>query len=707
MEFGLFVQAHVPRHEVEADPEGAEHSRLMRELELAGRLRPRRLEVRLVGRAPLPRGVLAPLGVGDLPALRRGAHEAHPRRLGDLQHHAAGQSPGAHRRARRHARSPERGPLRVRHRPRLVEHRVQGLRHPRRRHHARDVRRVAARDPAHVEARRAYSYEGTYFSMPERNVLPKPYSKPHPPLWVACGSPSTFEKAARLGLGALCFSLGSPKDFEPLIKVYKDTIKHAEPVGDYVNDNVACVTALVCLEDGKRGARRRARAWAAATTPASCSGTSTPSRARPACRRGRSSSPSRRAAQLEERIAIGPAHRRRPRRVRRGGAAVRRRRLRPDHLRRPRLDAAAGGGAALGRAVRPARASRASTRTRCTAPRACGRQRAPASGAGDGAMTCDRRRPDRPAGPARLRHAAAGRGAEHDVRRSRGRRAAGTGEMRRVARGVRPQRLLLPRGLATTSACRARTPPAMSTVVVRRGGDARLSRRRDHARCACCRTSGSRRTAIRSQTAKAFATLDALSGGRVILGVGAGHLEAEFAALGVDFGRRGALLDEAIDAGRRRVPRRVPGARRARPGRCATSASGPRPVQQPRPPIWVGGSTTAALRRAAERGDGWLPQGVPRDGHAGRDRVHPRAPRARARRRADRDRHERAVALRRHAVLRRRARTPAPARRPSWPPIAPRHASARRRSTAACASAAARATSWSTRSRRSGARWRR
>jgi len=100
-----------------------------------------------------------------------------------------------------------------------------------------------------------YSYTGKYFSMPERNVLPKPYSKPHPPIWVACGSPSTFEKAARLGLGALCFSLGTPKDFEPLIKVYKDNIKHAEPVGDYVNDNVACVTQLVCMEDGKAARR--------------------------------------------------------------------------------------------------------------------------------------------------------------------------------------------------------------------------------------------------------------------------------------------------------------------------------------------------------------------------------------------------------------------------------------------------------------------
>ena len=55
-----------------------------------------------------------------------------------------------------------------------------------------------------------YSYDGTHFSMPARNILPKPRTKPHPPLWVAAGSPSTFEKAARLGLGVLCFSTAGP-----------------------------------------------------------------------------------------------------------------------------------------------------------------------------------------------------------------------------------------------------------------------------------------------------------------------------------------------------------------------------------------------------------------------------------------------------------------------------------------------------------------
>lgn len=97
-----------------------------------------------------------------------------------------------------------------------------------------------------------YSYEGTHFSMPARNVLPKPRTKPHPPLWVAAGSPSTFEKAARLGLGVLCFSTAGPKAIAPLIERYKRDIEHAEPVGGYVNNNVMVTTQMLCLEDGDR-----------------------------------------------------------------------------------------------------------------------------------------------------------------------------------------------------------------------------------------------------------------------------------------------------------------------------------------------------------------------------------------------------------------------------------------------------------------------
>ena len=102
----------------------------------------------------------------------------------------------------------------------------------------------------------AYSFDGEFFRMPERNVLPKLYSDPHPPIWVACGSPPTFEKAGRLGLGAFCFTTGTPQQLEPLVKAYKDAVADpAEPVGDYVNDNILAVAAFLCLEDREEAFR--------------------------------------------------------------------------------------------------------------------------------------------------------------------------------------------------------------------------------------------------------------------------------------------------------------------------------------------------------------------------------------------------------------------------------------------------------------------
>jgi alkanesulfonate monooxygenase SsuD/methylene tetrahydromethanopterin reductase-like flavin-dependent oxidoreductase (luciferase family) len=95
-------------------------------------------------------------------------------------------------------------------------------------------------------------HEGAFFSMPARNVLPKPYAKPHPPMWVAAGNPATFEKAARMGLGVLCFTIGGIETVKPLIELYKTEIENAEPVGDYVNDNIMVTTQLLCLEDGAR-----------------------------------------------------------------------------------------------------------------------------------------------------------------------------------------------------------------------------------------------------------------------------------------------------------------------------------------------------------------------------------------------------------------------------------------------------------------------
>ena len=109
------------------------------------------------------------------------------------------------------------------------------------------------------------------------------------------------------------------------------------------------------------------------------------------------------------------------------------------------------------------------------------------------------------------------------------------------------------------------------------------------------------------QTAKAFATLDALSGGRAILGVGAGHVEGEFDALGVPFAQRGRITDEAVMAIRAALSDEWGG---------GDVGQQPRPVQPGGPPIWVGGSSDAALHRAARLGDGWLPQGPPEGGMA-------------------------------------------------------------------------------------------
>ncbi|CAN5495330.1 LLM class F420-dependent oxidoreductase [soil metagenome] len=110
------------------------------------------------------------------------------------------------------------------------------------------------------------------------------------------------------------------------------------------------------------------------------------------------------------------------------------------------------------------------------------------------------------------------------------------------------------------------------------------------------------------QVAKAFATLDVVSDGRIIMGVGAGHVEGEFEVLGVPFAERGKLLDESIDALRAAFAEDYP----TLPGPrwpAADLGQHPRPIQEDGPPIWVGGSSPAAIRRAAQRGDGWLPQG--------------------------------------------------------------------------------------------------
>jgi probable F420-dependent oxidoreductase len=105
-------------------------------------------------------------------------------------------------------------------------------------------------------------------------------------------------------------------------------------------------------------------------------------------------------------------------------------------------------------------------------------------------------------------------------------------------------------------------------------------------------------------TAKAAASLDLLSGGRFTLGTGAGYLKSEFEALGADFGRRGALLDEAIEAWRATwAGRDHEGPDFGVQGHVAL----PPPQTEGGPPIWIGGNSAAAQRRVVEVADGWMP----------------------------------------------------------------------------------------------------
>jgi probable F420-dependent oxidoreductase len=110
--------------------------------------------------------------------------------------------------------------------------------------------------------------------------------------------------------------------------------------------------------------------------------------------------------------------------------------------------------------------------------------------------------------------------------------------------------------------------------------------------------------------AKMIATLDALANGRVILGVGVGWMEEEFVALGLDtFHQRGAVSDEYIRAFRELWTSNTPRFD-GKYVRFAEFGFVPKPARKPYPPIWVGGHTAPAIRRAARLGDGWHPIGL-------------------------------------------------------------------------------------------------
>lgn len=113
------------------------------------------------------------------------------------------------------------------------------------------------------------------------------------------------------------------------------------------------------------------------------------------------------------------------------------------------------------------------------------------------------------------------------------------------------------------------------------------------------------------RAAKELCTIDALSAGRLIAGVGAGHVAEEYALFANDFEARGPRTDEAVVALARSMSEEFPTLEGPH-WHVSGMGVAPRAVQHPRPPIWIGGSTRPALRRTAAFGDGWLPQGTPR-----------------------------------------------------------------------------------------------
>ena len=93
-------------------------------------------------------------------------------------------------------------------------------------------------------------YQGKYFSMPCRNLVPKPVQKPHPPLWLACSNRETIHLAAQLGVGALTFAFVDPAEARHWVTDYYETFKReCVPIGHTVNPNVAMVTGFSVHED--------------------------------------------------------------------------------------------------------------------------------------------------------------------------------------------------------------------------------------------------------------------------------------------------------------------------------------------------------------------------------------------------------------------------------------------------------------------------
>jgi alkanesulfonate monooxygenase SsuD/methylene tetrahydromethanopterin reductase-like flavin-dependent oxidoreductase (luciferase family) len=98
-----------------------------------------------------------------------------------------------------------------------------------------------------------FSWEGRFWNVPPREVRPKPYQKPHPPIWVAALQPSTYHLAAQKGIGVMALSVAAPSVLASHIKEYKENVRKAKPVGKVINDQWLSATMAYCDSDNKAG----------------------------------------------------------------------------------------------------------------------------------------------------------------------------------------------------------------------------------------------------------------------------------------------------------------------------------------------------------------------------------------------------------------------------------------------------------------------
>ena len=100
-------------------------------------------------------------------------------------------------------------------------------------------------------------FQGKYFSMPQRNVVPKPVQKPHPPLWAACSNRDSLQLAAQLGMGALTFAFINAEEAKFWVEEYYQKFKtDCNPIGQAVNPNVAMLTGFLCDRDAETARQR-------------------------------------------------------------------------------------------------------------------------------------------------------------------------------------------------------------------------------------------------------------------------------------------------------------------------------------------------------------------------------------------------------------------------------------------------------------------